>query len=50
MKKEPCAKFCAILISSQEVMKLQSFESGLSDFVSANVQNIPALVFLARFC
>ena len=37
MEKEPCSKFCGILISSHEVMKLQSFESGVSDVIPANV-------------
>ena len=40
MEKEPCTKFCGILISSHKVMKLQSFESGVSDVTLANVQNI----------
>ena len=31
-------KFCAVLISSQEVMKLQSFQSGVSDLTPANVK------------
>ena len=31
MEKEPCTKFCVVLISSQEVMKLQSFKSSMSD-------------------
>ena len=40
MEKEPCTKFCGILISSHKEMKLQSFESGVSDVTPANVQNI----------
>ena len=41
MEKEPCTKFCGVLIrSSHEVMKLQSFESGVIDVIPANVQNI----------
>ena len=48
--KGPCTKFCGILISSHEVVKLQSFESGVSDVIPANVQNISALFFLAHFC
>ena len=41
MEKEPCTKFCGVLIhSSHEVMKLQSFESGMIDVIPANVQNI----------
>ena len=50
MVKEPCAKFCRVLIISHEVMKLQSFESGVSDVTPANLQNISALVFFAHFC
>ena len=41
MEKEPCPKFCGVLIhSSHEVMKLQSFESSVIDLIPANVQNI----------
>ena len=47
MEKEPCTKFCGILISSREVMKLQSLESGLSDVTSTNVQNISPLACFA---
>ena len=50
MVKEPCTKFCRVLIISHEVMKLQSFESGVSDVTPANLQNISALVFFAHFC
>ena len=38
-------KFCGVLISSQEVMKLQSFESSLSDVIPTNVQNFSSLFF-----
>ena len=31
MEKEPCTKFCGILISSHEVMKLEGFDSGVGD-------------------
>ena len=31
MEKEPCTKFCGVLISSHKVMKLQSFKSGVND-------------------
>ena len=49
MEKEPCTKFCGVLISSREVMKLQSFESGVSDVITANVQNIsPLFNFMKR--
>ena len=34
LKKETCTKFCGVLISFNEVMKLQSFEFGVSDFIS----------------
>ena len=47
MEKEPCTKFCGVLISSHEVMKLQSFEFGASDVITVNLQNISALVFFA---
>ena len=40
MEKEPCTKFCGVLTSSHEVMKLQSFESSMSDIILANVQHI----------
>ena len=49
MEKEPCTKFCGVLISSREVMKLQSFESGVSDVITANTQNIsPLFNFMKR--
>ena len=40
MEKEPCTKFGGVLTSSHEVMKLQSFESSMSDIILANVQHI----------
>lgn len=40
MEKEPGAKLCSVLISSHEVMNLQSFESGVSDVIPTNMQNI----------
>ena len=49
MEKEPCTKFCGILVSSHEVTKLQSFESPVSDAVPANVQNISSLAFFGYF-
>ena len=45
MEKEPFTKFCGVLISSQEVMKLHCFESSVSDIIPVNVQNISFLVF-----
>ena len=50
MEKEPCTKFCGVLISSHEVIKLQSFESTVSDAVSANVQYILPLVSFTYIC
>ena len=50
MEKELCTKFCGVLIVFHEVMELQSFESGVSDVMPANVQGISALVLLAHFC
>ena len=50
MEKEPCTKFCGVLISSHEVMKLQSFESTVSDAISANVQYILPLVSFTYIC
>ena len=44
-----CTKFCGVLISSQKVIKLRSFESGVSDVIPTNVQNISCLVFFAYF-
>ena len=49
MKKEPCTKFCGALISSHEIIKLQSFESGVSDVIPTNMQNISSMVFFAFF-
>ena len=50
MEKEPCTKFCGVLISSHEVIKLQSFESTVSDAISANVQYILPLVSFTYIC
>ena len=36
-KKELCTKFCGVLISSHEVMKLKSFEQGVSDVILENL-------------
>ena len=33
LEKEPCTKLCGVLISFHEVMKLQSFEFNVSDFI-----------------
>ena len=38
MEKNLVQSFCGALISSHEVIKLQSFESGASDVIPANVQ------------
>ena len=50
MEKESCTKFCGALISSREVMKLQSFESVVSGVIPANIENISSLAFFAYFC
>ena len=50
MEKELCTKFCGALTSSQEVMKLQGFKSGVSDVIPANVLNNSSMVFFAYFC
>ena len=50
MEKEPCAKFCGVLLSFREVIKLQSFESGESDVIPACIQNISFLFLFAYFC
>ena len=49
MEKEPCAKFCGVLLSFREVIKLQSFESGESDVIPACIQNISFLFFFCIF-
>ena len=49
MVKEPCTKYRGVLISSHEARKLQSFQSGISDTITANVQNISLMVFLHIF-
>ena len=33
MDKEPCTKFCGVLIRFREVVKLQSFEFNVSDVI-----------------
>ena len=48
-KKNPVQSFVVFLISSHEVMKLKSFESGVSDVLPANAQNILSLVFSTYF-
>ena len=49
MEKEPCAKFCGVLISLNKVMKLQSFEFDTSDVIRANIQNISPQAFFHIF-
>ena len=50
MEEKTCAKFGGVLITFHEVVKLQSFEFGVSDVIPANVQNIsPLVVFLCVF-
>ena len=49
MGKEPCTKFCSVLIKFQEVIKLEIFEFSISDVIPGNVQNISSLVFFAFF-
>ena len=46
MKENLCTKFCGILISFHEVIKLPSFEFGVNDVIPANVQNIFTAGFL----
>ena len=45
MEKKAFTKFRGVVISSHEVMKSKSFESGVSDVITANAQNISPLVF-----
>ena len=45
-KKELCAKFCGILVSSHDATELLSFGPGVNDVIPANVQNIFILGFL----
>ena len=49
MEKEPCTKFCGVLISFHKVMKLRRFEFDVNDIIPVDVQNIPLLVFFAHF-
>ena len=49
MRKDPCTKFCGVLIRFHKVVKLQSFEFSVSDVIPENVQNISPLVFFAFF-
>ena len=44
MDKEPCTKFCGMLIRFHEVLN-----KSVSEVISANVQNISPLVFFASF-
>ena len=48
--KEPCTRHCGVLISSHEVMKLQSFECNMIEVISANVQDFSSLILSAYFC
>lgn len=50
IEKEYCTKFCGVLIGFHEVIKLESFEFGVSVAIPANVQNISALIFFAYLC
>lgn len=50
IEKESCTKFGGVLIGFHEIMKLDSFEFGVSVVIPANVQNISALIFFAYFC
>ena len=49
MEKDLCTMFCGALISSQKVMKLQGFESGVTDVRPVNVQNNSAIFFFVYF-
>ena len=49
MEKEPCEQSCSLLVRFHEVIKLQSFQSSVSDVIPANAQNISLLVFFAFF-
>ena len=40
MKRETSTKFCGVLISLHEVMKLQNFEFDVSDAIPADVLDI----------
>ena len=49
MEKEPCTKFCGVLVRLHKVINLQRFEFSVSDVIPANVQNILPLIFFAFF-
>ena len=49
MEKEPCTKFCGVLVRFHELIKLQSFEFSVSDIIPTNVQNISLLVVFSYF-
>ena len=49
MGKQHCTKFVGVLISFHKVMKLQGFQSGVSDALQANVQNISYIFLFAYF-
>ena len=49
MDKEPCTKFCDVLIRFHEDIKLHSFEFKVSDILHENVQNISPLLFSIFF-
>ena len=50
MEKDPSTKFCGVLISSHEVIKLKSFESGVNNIIPENVQKTSCLLFVAHIC
>ena len=49
MEKEPCKKFCSVLIRFHEAKKLQSFEFNVSDVIPANLQNMLTQASFAFF-
>ena len=51
MEKGPCTKFCDVLISFQEVVRLKSFKLDTNDVIQTNVEKhfTPALFLFPRF-
>ena len=49
MEEEFCTKFYGVLISFHEVIKLHSFEFGVTDVIRANVKNMFTPGFLCIF-
>ena len=49
MEEEFCTKFYGVLISFHEVIKLQSFEFGVTDVIPANVKKMFTPGFLCIF-